>query len=561
MDFFKDWKIAADDAPKQGAQTYAEEALSLQLSHPDLAALFKISSLLLGSKLDVDPENKEIWDDFSLLQKNHFRNAICFLVEFFIQKGLFTEKEGKSISYAGLSNSFANLYNKNELPSIVITEMTRTGYFSIVKTSRTRRDTSFYELNNKENNPANLPKTPSIEEVTELFHRLADEKLNQLWHHLNISTWFSAFKSRLKIPEGSHLTIKEVEDKVKEEINKEANHPITAAQKQQLFNDITSINSNLSKKADTSNLNALSSKLYFQDGLNRLMYLDSMKQFFFQRGVLKNSELEMFYQEALAMPKTVFAQFKLNPASLWFDQQVHFNLMPKLNGQDLVPPAAAGVSLAKLNEEMEHVYHLIGWHALYNQHFNDNDMNVEKYKVQNDFWGRYLSNNKSIRVRNNNDWLNEAGDYSIEYLFELERSSREINLNTIMFGVDSGLLSGWRFAWWYVGMGTWGSWSSTSGNEVGSGWFKFDEKTTFKLNLKITLSKNSDGTRNYLLILTGQNQKGNNFVKFRSKKYLPNQAAAQYIHSINLQLNQGTASNQFSKPKHMNIKILEQIHH
>ena len=234
--------------------------------------------------------------------------------------------------------------------------------------------------------------------------------------------------------------------------------------------------------------------------------------------------------------------------------------MPKLGGQDLV---SAGVTEQKLDDELEHVYHLLGWHSLFNQHFNETEINADDWKTEQQIWASYQKGTKSVNIRalNSNDWLHEEGDYSIEFFFELEKSSRDINLNTITLGSEHGLLNNWKYSWFYLGMSTWGNWTNASGNQIGVGWFKFDQETTFKLKLKITLSKNSDGTRNYLFILTAQNQKSDNFVKFRAKCYLSNQGIANYIKILVLQMNWGPSNQQFSKPKHLNIKVLEQIHH
>ena len=360
----------------------------------------------------------------------------------------------------------------------------------------------------------------------------------------------TAHPDKFKGPKGDDglMSAAQVNSLITTQMNIQANHPITAADKTQLFNDITTINTNLSKKADTLTL-------FFQDGLNRQMFLDSMKQFFFQRGVLKDSELEFFYQENKQSAKTAFFQIKIKPKKeIFFDQQVNFNIIPKVGQQSLLTSSSGNINL-------DHLYHLIGWHSLYDEHFDQSEITNMTVKQNQGFGCMFNTKNKTVSILNLNDWLNEEGDYVIEYFFEIEKSSRDINLNTLSLYVNSTFLTNWKYAWFYVGMSTWGNWASASNNSVGVGWFKFDEQTTFKLNLKITLSKNSDNTRNYLFILTAQNQKSDNYVRFRAKKYLANQSAANFVKDIILYLNGKLPINQFSIPKHMNVKILEQVHH
>ena len=507
---------------------------------------------VLGNQINLNIK----WEKINAYDQEHIRNAICLLVNYWFYKGIFNAKGATSGSVAGINLNINQPYENYQLPEIVLNELENVSFYSSATFSNFGSQKLINDQGNKKSPTSNLFLT-KIEAMEKQLKELKNE-INGFDQEIETNKIdINQLKSA-----GVGLTMKQVEDKIDDEINKEVNHPITAAQKNQLFNDVATINTNLSKKADTSNLNALRSSLFFQDGLNRLMYLDSMKQFFFQRGVLKNAELEMFYQEALAMPKTVFAQFKLTPKPrIDFDQEVHFNLMPKLAGQDLVS-GGAGITSQQLDEALEHVYHLIGWHSIYNRHFTAADM-FGSFFYQQKIGVNYTPSIKEINITgNNNDWMNEEGKYAIEYLLELEKSTREINLNTLTLTInDSLMLSSWKYAWFYVGMSTWGNWVNASGNQIAVGWLKFDEETTFKLKLKITVSKNSNSTRNYLFIFTGQNQKGDNFVMFRAKKYLQNQGLADYLKKLSLRMDGRSSSNQFSKPKHFNIKVMEQIHH
>ena len=653
MDFFKEWKLEeSDSTSKDGAQAYAEDALSLQLSHPNLDALITLSSLLLASKLDVVLDS-EIWEDFTLSQKNHFRNAICYLVEFFSEKGLFNEQEGKSISYAGLSNTFTNLYRKNELPSIVIIELTKTGYFSVVKTSRTRRDTSFYEMDDHSQNPAlDNPKNPSVEEITDLFHKLADKDINQLWHHLNLTTWFSAFKDRLNIPEGAHLSMKEVTDKIEEELNKESNHPISASDKQQILDDLTIINTNLSKKANTSSLVQFMSSLVFLDGSNRQFFLDATKEFFFQRNLAKDSELEFFFLDRFTMSKTAFFQIKPQEKKILFDQQVEFNLMPKVAGKPLGGGGGAGLTLLQENiaqkridflntnggglenvnfhllqsggvilgfsknyikiqktanavkivadifqieskngidaydkvnatletqfiqkhqldsknqelrddliAELEHVEDASGFHTLFNQHFEKKELDG-RVKQEGDLRADFLENDLSVNIESTVDWLKENSKYVIEIDYEYPISSKERNLNTLKLWLENVALGGWKYLWRYGG--GWNPNVSSSAAVVGSGWVQFSFQRTIKFILEIDVWNNADGTRNYSIVIKVQNQKESNLVDFRAWATRKNEPAANFIKNISLISDSGLSADRFEKPEHLNVKVMEQIHH
>ena len=652
MDFFKEWKLEeSDSTSKDGAQAYAEDALSLQLSHPNLDALITLSSLLLASKLDVVLDS-EIWEDFTLPQKNHFRNAICYLVEFFSEKGLFNEQEGKSISYAGLSNTFTNLYRKNELPSIVIIELTKTGYFSVVKTSRQRRDTAFYQMDDHSQNPAlNTPKNPSVEEITDLFHKLADKDINQIWHHLNLTTWFSAFKQRLNIPEGAHLSMKEVTDKIDEELNKESNHPISASEKQQIFNDITIINTNLSKKANTSLLVQFMSSLVFLDGSNRQFFLDATKEFFFQRNLATGSELEFFYLDRNTMSKTAFFQIKPDQKKILFDQQVEFNLVPKVAGK---PLSGGGGGLTLLQEniaqkridflntnggglenvnfhllqsggvilgfsqnyikiqktanavkivadifqieskngidaydkvnatletqfiqkhqldsknqelrddliaELEHVEDASGFHTIFNQHFEKNELDG-RVKQEGDLSADWLNNDLSVNIESNVDWLKENSKYIIELTYEYPLSNKERNLNTLKLWFENVALGSWKYLWRYGG--GWNPNVSNSAAVIGSGWVQFSFQRSIKFILEIDVWNNQDGTRNYSIVVKTQNQKESNLVNFRAWATRKNEPAANFVKNISLISDSGLSADRFEKPEHLNIKIQEQIHH
>ena len=651
MDFFKEWKLVDSDGAKDGAQAYAEDALSLQLSHPNLDALIKLSSLLLASKLEVEL-NSDIWEDFTLTQKNHFRNAICYLVEFFSEKGLFNEQEGKSISYAGLSNTFTNLYRKNELPSIVIIELTKTGYFSVVKTSRQRRDTSFYAMDDpSQPNPATAAKNPSIEEITDLFHKLADKDLAQLWHHLNLTTWFAAFKDRLNIPEGAHLTMKEVTDKIEEEINKEANHPITASEKQQILDDLTIINTNLSKKANTSSLVQFMSSLVFLDGSNRQFFLDATKEFFFQRNLAKDSELEFFFLDRFTMSKTAFFQIKPQEKKILFDQQVEFNLMPKVAGKPLSGGGGgltllqenvaqkridflntAGSGLENVNfhllqsggvilgfsqnyikiqktanavkivadifqieskngidaydkvdatletqyiqkhqldsknqelrddliAELEHVEDSTGYHTIFNQHFDKNELDG-RVKQEGDLRADFLENDLSVNLESTVDWLKEDSKYIIELTYEYPLSNKERNLNTLKLWLENVALGGWKYLWRYGG--GWNPNVSSSAAVIGSGWVQFSFQKSIKIILEIDVWNNTDGTRNYSIVVKTQNQKESNLVDFRAWATRKNEPAANFVKNISLISDSGLSADRFDKPEHLNIKVMEQIHH
>ena len=651
MDFFHEWKLEeSDSSSKTGAQAYAEDALALQLSHPNLNALIKLSSLLLSSKLEVDL-NADIWQDWTLDQKNHFRNAICYLVEFFSEKGLFNEQEGKSISYAGLSNTFTNLYRKNELPSIVIIELTKTGYFSVVKTSRQKRDTAFYQMDDHQQNPAlNTPKNPSIEEITDLFHKLADKDINQLWHHLNLTTWFSAFKDRLNIPEGAHLTMKEVTDKIEEEINKEANHPITASEKQQILDDLTIINTNLSKKANTSSLIAFMNSLLFMDGSNRQFFLDGLKEFFFQRNLAKGSELEFFYLDRNTMSKTAFFQIKPDQKKIFFDQQVEFNLTPTVAGKplgggggltllqehvaqrriDFLNTAGSGLenvnfhllqsggvilgfsknyikiqrtanavkivadifqietkngidSYEKVDatletqyiqkhqldaenkklrddfeHDLEHIEDASGYHTLFNQHFDKNELDG-RVKQQGDLRADFLEGDLSVNVESTVDWLKENSKYIIELTYEYPLSKKDRNLNTLELWLENVAIGGWKYLWRYGG--GWNPGVSRSASTLGSGWIQFSFQRAIKFILEIDVWNNQDGTRNYSIVVKTQNQKESNLVDFRAWAIKKNVAAANFVKNISLISNSGSSSNRFEKPEHLNVKVMEQIHH
>ena len=653
MDFFKEWKLEeSDSTSKDGAQAYAEDALSLQLSHPNLDALITLSSLLLASKLDVVLDS-EIWEDFTLPQKNHFRNAICYLVEFFSEKGLFNEQEGKSISYAGLSNTFTNLYRKNELPSIVIIELTKTGYFSVVKTSRQRRDTSFYAMDDPaQQNPALTPKNPSVEEITDLFHKLGDKDLNQIWHHLNLTTWFSAFKSRLNIPEGAHLTMKEVTDKIEEEINKESNHPISAAEKQQIFNDITIINTNLSKKANTSSLVQFMSSLIFLDGSNRQFFLDATKEFFFQRNLAKGSELEFFYLDRTTMSKTAFFQIKPDQKKIFFDQQVDFNLLPTVAGRPLGGGGGAGLTLLQENvvqkridftntnggglenvnfhllqsggvilgfsknyikiqktanavkivadifqietkngidsydkvdatletqyiqkhqldaenkklrddfeHDLEHIEDSSGFHTIFNQHFEKNELDG-RVKQEGDLRADFLENDLSVNVESTVDWLKENSKYIIELTYEYPLSKKDRNLNTLELWLENVAIGGWKYLWRYGG--GWNPGVSRSASTLGSGWIQFSFQRAIKFILEIDVWNNTDGTRNYSIVVKTKNQKESNLVDFRAWATRKNVPSANFVKNVSLISNSGLSADRFEKPEHLNIKVMEQIHH
>ena len=345
------------------------------------------------------------------------------------------------------------------------------------------------------------------------------------------------------------MSASQVNTLILNQLNIQANHPISAAEKTQLFNDITTVNSSLSNKVD-------SVTLFFQDGLNRKLFLDSMKQFFFQRGVLVNDELEFFYQPSKQSPKTAFFQIKVYPKrEIYFDQQTTFNLIPKVGNQTLL-------TSANINQQIEHLYHLIGWHAIFDDHYGQYEIDNSVRKHNQGLILYYDKPEKSVDLITPLDWLHDEGDYALEYFFEFEKSNKEVNLNTLSLKINSlTTVSGWKYAWFYVGMSTWGNWANASGAAVGAGWMKFDQETTFHLKLKITMSKNQDNTRNYLFVFTAQNQKSDNFVKFRAKKYLQNVTLANFIKEISLKMDGGNSNNQFQKPKHLNIKVLEQIHH
>ena len=504
---------------------------------------------VLGNQINLNIK----WEKINDYDKEHIRNAICLLVNYWFYKGIFNSKGSTSGSVAGINLNINQPYENYQLPEIVLNELENVSFYSSATFSSFGIQKVVSDEGNKKSPTSNLFLT-KIEAMEKQLKELKNE-INATDQEISSNT---TEIEKLK-NSGSNLTMKNVTDKIEEEINKQSNHPITTAQRQQLFTDVTTINTNLSKKADTATLNALRSSLFFQDGLNRQLFLDAAKEFFFQRNAAKGSELDFFYKSIDQHNKTVFFQIKLNPKEIWFDQQTNFNLMPKFRGQ----PLGGGITSQQLNDELEHVYHLLGWHSLFNQHFNEAEINSDTWKTEQQIWASYQNGTKSVNIRalNSNDWLHEEGDYSIEYFFELEKSSREINLNTITLGSEHGNFTNWKYSWFYLGMSTWGNWANASGNQIGVGWLKFDQETTFKLKLKITLSKNSDGTRNYLFILTAQNQKSDNFVKFRAKSYLANQGIANYIKILVVQMNRGNSNNQFSKPKHLNIKVLEQIHH
>ena len=240
-------------------------------------------------------------------------NAICLLINYWFYKGVFNSKGSTSGSVAGINLNVSQPYENYQLPEIVLNELENVSFYSSATFSSFGIQKVATDSSSQKSPTSNLFLV-KIEAMEKQLKTLKDE-INASEKEIETNkTDINQLKNS-----GAGLTMKQVEDKIDDEINKEVNHPITAAQKNQLFTDVTTINTNLSKKADIASLNALRSNLYFQDGLNRLMYLDSMKQFFFQRGVIKGSELEFFYQETLGLPKTVLLSLNWhqNQESIW----------------------------------------------------------------------------------------------------------------------------------------------------------------------------------------------------------------------------------------------------
>ena len=209
-----------------------------------------------------------------------------------------------------------------------------------------------------------------------------------------------------------------------------------------------------------------------------------------------------------------------------------------------------------IEHELEHVEDASGYHTIYNQHFENKELNGT-LKQEGVIRCDWLDIQNSANVDSDDDWMNENTKYIIEVDYEYPLGEPKKNLQTLQLFAENVAVGGWRYLWRYGG--GWNPNTASSLVSIGSGWIEFTFNRTIKFIIEVDVWNNADGSRNYSFVIKGTNQKSDNYVSFRcwAKKF--NVAPANFIKNISLVSKIGTYK--FFKPEHLNIKIKKGVHH
>ena len=209
-----------------------------------------------------------------------------------------------------------------------------------------------------------------------------------------------------------------------------------------------------------------------------------------------------------------------------------------------------------IEHELEHVEDASGYHTIYNQHFENKELNGT-LKQEGVIRCDWLDIQNSANVDSDDDWMNENTKYIIEIDYEYPLGEPKKNLQTLQLFAENVAVGGWRYLWRYGG--GWNPNTASSLVSIGSGWIEFTFNRIIKFIIEVDVWNNADGSRNYSFVIKGTNQKSDNYVSFRcwAKKF--NVAPANFIKNISLVSKIGTYK--FFKPEHLNIKIKKGVHH
>ena len=214
--------------------------------------------------------------------------------------------------------------------------------------------------------------------------------------------------------------------------------------------------------------------------------------------------------------------------------------------------------IKKVEDELEHIEDSSGFHTLYNQHFDHNELDGT-VKFQGDLRADFIEQNNSVNIESDDDWMNENTKYIIEIDYEYELGEPTKNLNTLNLWLQNIAVPSWKFLWRYGG--GWNPSVGTIANSLGNGWIEFDFIRNLKFIVEINVWNNQDGSRNYSIIVKGFNQKELQVADFRCWAKRFNVPPKDHIKNVSMLSNVGRVLNRFSKPQHLNIKVKKEVHH